>query len=315
MNARRPTADATERAPTVRAALRVRVRSVSGWLPTARNASVATNSLSGFNWTDPLCVICSSLIFRRQWMLVTQRARVVPRSLSQHSRLLPLQLWRYAWNAVGCWRTCVRGYRRVPDGQWRLFSLLSQHAGHSFLRLSRRIHAGRRLENLRRSVSHRLLCTLFTARLFFTFYFFRHWRMRLRSRRWPGSTVSWNVSQYDRIIRLRGSGRGASHMPNWIRISRRRRPMQRWVAYLSHQHARHFLSSLQTSTNAPRRQTAAAPISASTRKVLTGANVPSDSSWKLTTQLVKVCVSTRRQSNKFLIGDVTSFRYRRMRFR
>ena len=62
----------------------------------------------------------------------------------------------------------MRGYRRVPDGQWRLFSLLSQHAGHSFLRLSRRIHAGRRLENLRRSVSHRLLSTLFTAR-FFTF--------------------------------------------------------------------------------------------------------------------------------------------------
>ena len=40
MSVRRPTADATERAPTVRAALRVCVRSVSEWLPIARNASV-----------------------------------------------------------------------------------------------------------------------------------------------------------------------------------------------------------------------------------------------------------------------------------
>lgn len=92
-------------------------------------------------------------------MLVAQWSRPVPGRLSQHSRLLPLQLRGYARNSIGSWWTFVRRYWRVPDGQWRLFSLVSQHARHCLLRLSRRLHVGRWLENVWRSVVY--VCWLF----------------------------------------------------------------------------------------------------------------------------------------------------------
>lgn len=42
MSARRPTVDVTDSVPTGLAALSARAQSASGWLPTAKNASVRT---------------------------------------------------------------------------------------------------------------------------------------------------------------------------------------------------------------------------------------------------------------------------------
>jgi hypothetical protein len=90
-----------------------------------------------FSFSSPLCP------YRCQRMLVAQRARTLPGRLSQHPRLLLLQLRGYAWNSIGSRRTFVRRYRRMSRRQWRVLPLVPQHPGHGLLCLSRRLHAHR----------------------------------------------------------------------------------------------------------------------------------------------------------------------------
>ena len=89
---------------------------------------------------------------RSQRMSFEEWTRSVSGQLSQHARLVRMRLRGAARHPIGQWRPFVRGSRWMPPigRQFRLLSHLSQYTGHCILYLPRRLHVGRRLEDLSR---------------------------------------------------------------------------------------------------------------------------------------------------------------------
>lgn len=82
-------------------------------------------------------------------MLVTQRTRAMPGHVHQHLGRLQVFVPRRTGHQAGRRRAYLRRRGRVSGRDGRVFAPVHKHGGLRVLRVSRRIAAGQRLENMR----------------------------------------------------------------------------------------------------------------------------------------------------------------------